>query len=94
MADEPGPSAPLLRWCGLALVPAGVLMAVATLLHPSRETAANIIATEVGLVAAHFLYTLAWLLVSARPSGILCVTAARRTAGIGGPFWQLSLALI
>ena len=63
MAEEPGPSAPLLRWCGLALVPAGVLMAVATLLHPSRETAATIIATEVGLVAAHFLYTLAWLLV-------------------------------
>lgn len=58
MADEPGPSAPLLRWCGLALVPAGVSMAVATLLHPSRETAGNIIATEVGLVAAHFLYTL------------------------------------
>ena len=63
MAEGPGPSVPLLRWCGLALVPAGVLMAVATLLHPSRETAATIIATEVGLVAAHFLYTLAWLLV-------------------------------
>ena len=59
----PGPSVPLLRWCGLALVPAAVLMAVATLLHPSRETATTIIATEVGLVAAHFLYTLAWLLV-------------------------------
>lgn len=63
MAEGPGPSVPLLRWCGLALVPAGVLMAVATVLHPSRETAATIIATEVGLVAAHFLYTLAWLLV-------------------------------
>ncbi len=63
MAEKPGPSAPLLRWCGLALVPAAVLMAVATLLHPSRETATTIIATEVGLVAAHFLYTLAWLLV-------------------------------
>ena len=63
MAEGPGPSLPLLRWCGLALVPAGILMAVATLLHPSRETAATIIATEVGLVAAHFLYTLAWLLV-------------------------------
>ena len=63
MAEGPGPSIPLLRWCGLALVPAGVLMAVATVLHPSRETAATIIATEVGLVAAHFLYTLAWLLV-------------------------------
>ena len=63
MAEGPGPSIPLLRWCGLALVLAGVLMAVATVLHPSRETAATIIATEVGLVAAHFLYTLAWLLV-------------------------------
>ena len=63
MAEGPGPTLPLLRWCGLALVPAGVLMAVATVLHPSRETAATIIATEVGLVAAHFLYTLAWLLV-------------------------------
>ena len=63
MAEGPGPSLPLLRWCGLALVPAGILMAVATVLHPSRETAATIIATEVGLVAAHFLYTLAWLLV-------------------------------
>jgi len=63
MAGKPGPSVPLLRWCGLALVPAGMLMAVATLLHPSRETAATIIAAEMGLIAAHFLYTLAWLLV-------------------------------
>ncbi len=53
----------LLRWCGMALVPGGVLMAVATLLHPSRETATTIIASEVGLVAAHFVYTLARLLV-------------------------------
>jgi hypothetical protein len=44
-------------------VPAGVLMVVATLLHPSRETATTIIASEAGLVAAHFLYTLSWLLV-------------------------------
>jgi hypothetical protein len=47
----------------MAMVTAGVLMAVATLLHPSRETAATIIASEVWLVAAHVLYTLAWLLV-------------------------------
>jgi hypothetical protein len=47
----------------MALVAAGMLMVVATLLHPSRETAATIIASEVGLVAAHFVYTLAWLLV-------------------------------
>ena len=38
-------------------------MAVATLLHPSRETAATIIAGETRLVAAHVLYTLSWLLV-------------------------------
>ena len=44
-------------------------MAVATLLHPRSETATTIIASEVGLVAAHFVYTLAWLLVLlARPS--------------------------
>jgi hypothetical protein len=60
---EKRPSVPLLRWCGLALIPAGVLMAVATLLHPSRETAATIIATETRLIAAHYLYTFAWLLV-------------------------------
>ena len=63
MAEESDPTAPLLRWCGMALVAAGVLIAVATLLHPSSETATTIIASEVGLVAAHFFYTLAWLLV-------------------------------
>ena len=63
MTEESGPSVRLLRWCGMALVPGGVLMAVATLLHPSRETATTIIASEVGLVAAHFVYTLASLLV-------------------------------
>ena len=47
----------------MALVAAGMLMVVATLLHPSQDTAATIIASEVGLVAAHFVYTLAWLLV-------------------------------
>ena len=53
----------LLRWSGLALVAAGVLMVVGTLLHPSHETPASILASETGLVAAHALYTLAWLLV-------------------------------
>jgi hypothetical protein len=47
----------------MALVAAGVLMVVATLLHPSRETATTIIASESRLVAAHVIYTLAWLLV-------------------------------
>ena len=63
MPGNPAQSVGLLRWCGIALVPAGVLMVVATLLHPSRETATTIIASEAGLIAAHFLYTLAWLLV-------------------------------
>jgi hypothetical protein len=32
-------------------------------LHPSRETATTIVASEPALVAAHVVYTLAWLLV-------------------------------
>jgi hypothetical protein len=52
-----------LRWCGMALVAAGVLVVVATLLHPSRETATTIVASELRLVAAHTVYTVAWLLV-------------------------------
>jgi hypothetical protein len=62
MAREAGP-ARLAKWCGLALAAAGVLMAVATLLHPSHETATTIIASEVRLIAAHAAYTLSWLLV-------------------------------
>jgi hypothetical protein len=59
-----GPSlAALLRWSGLALVAGGLLMAVATVLHPSRETSATILETEVRLVAAHVLFTLSYLLV-------------------------------
>ena len=62
-ADEAGRRAHLLRWCGMALMAAGVLLVVATLLHPSRETATTIVASERRLVAAHMVYTLAWLLV-------------------------------
>jgi hypothetical protein len=59
-----GPSLPaLLRWSGLALVAGGLLMAVATALHPSRETPATILEAEVRLVAAHVLFTLSYLLV-------------------------------
>ena len=39
----------------MALVAAGLFLAVATVLHPSRETAATIIASEPRLVAAHVL---------------------------------------
>jgi hypothetical protein len=63
MVADAGRLAHLLRWCGMALVAAGVLMVVATLLHPSRETATAIVASEPRLVAAHVLYTVAWLLV-------------------------------
>jgi hypothetical protein len=63
MADDAGRLARLFRWCGMALIAAGVLMVVGTLLHPSRETATTIVASESRLVAAHVVYTLAWLLV-------------------------------
>ena len=62
-ADEAGRLAHLVRWCGMALMAAGALMVVATLLHPSRETATTIVASEPRLVAAHVAYTFAWLLV-------------------------------
>ena len=48
----------------MALMAAGVSRRRdAGLLHPSRETATTIIASEPRLVAAHMVYTLAWLLV-------------------------------
>jgi hypothetical protein len=62
--ERRGPSATaLLRWSGLVLVAGGLLMAVATALHPSPETPATILAAEVRLVAAHVLFTLSYLLV-------------------------------
>jgi hypothetical protein len=63
MPDDARRLARLLRWCGIALMAAPVLMVVATLLHPSRETATTIVASESRLVAGHSVYTLAWLLV-------------------------------
>ena len=47
----------------MALVVAGPLIVAAALVHPSRETAATIIASEPRLVAAHVLFTLYGLLV-------------------------------
>jgi hypothetical protein len=46
----------------MALI-AGPLIVVATLLHPRRETARTIIASEVRLIAAHALFTFYCLLV-------------------------------
>jgi uncharacterized membrane protein YdjX (TVP38/TMEM64 family) len=63
MAEGALESARLVRWCGLALVAGGVLLAVATPLHPSRETATAIIASEFRLVASHALSTLSSLLI-------------------------------
>jgi hypothetical protein len=63
MAEAPGRLERLLSGGGLALAVGGVLMVVATLLHPSHETVTTIIASEVTLVAAHSTYTLSWLLV-------------------------------
>ena len=66
----------LVRWCGMALVVAGVLMVAATLLHPSRETAESIIATEPRLVAAQVCYTLAWFWSWLACPGSIRLTAA------------------
>jgi hypothetical protein len=63
MSQDVGRLAHLLGWCGIALMAAGGLMVVATLLHPSRETATTVVASEPRLVSAHVVYTLAWLLV-------------------------------
>ena len=63
MAKDASWFARLFRWCGIALTVAGALMVIATLLHPSRETATTIVASEPRLVAAHVVYTVAWLLV-------------------------------
>jgi hypothetical protein len=83
MAEAAGPWGRLQRLGGLALVAAGVLMVVATLLHPSRETATTIIASEYRLVAAHVMYTLSWLLVLFGLPGLfddLIMTTVHRSA--------------
>ncbi len=67
----------LLRGCGLALVAAGGLLVLATLLHPSHETAATITASEGRLVAAHVAYTLSWLLVLLGLPGLYAAQAGR-----------------
>ncbi len=42
---------------GIACILAGLLLALATLIHPSRETPEIILAQELRLVAAHWLFT-------------------------------------
>jgi hypothetical protein len=73
-AEDASRLALLLRLCGLALMAAGVLMVVATLLHPSRETAATI-AAEVGRGARGLHGCL--VAGAARPSGSVCGSPRR-----------------
>ena len=47
----------LSRWSGIACILAGLLIALATLVHPSRETLEIILEQELRLVAAHWLTT-------------------------------------
>jgi hypothetical protein len=47
----------LSRWSGLACILAGLLLALATLVHPSKETPEIILEQEFRLVTAHWLYT-------------------------------------
>jgi hypothetical protein len=47
----------LSRWSGIACILAGVLLALATLVHPSRETPRIILEQELPLIVAHWLYT-------------------------------------
>lgn len=62
--ERRGPSLTALqRWSGLVLIAGAVLLVMATVLHPSRETPATIVESEVRLVTAHALFTLSYLLV-------------------------------
>jgi hypothetical protein len=45
----------LSRWSGIACILAGLLLTLATLIHPSRETPEIILEQELRLVAAHWL---------------------------------------
>jgi hypothetical protein len=76
--ERRGPSlTALMRWSGLALVAGGLLMAVATGLHPSRETPVTILEAEARLVAAHALFTLSYLLVLLGLPGLYGAASAR-----------------
>jgi hypothetical protein len=46
----------LSRWSGIACSLAGVLLAPARLVHPSRETLRIILDQEAPLIAAHWFY--------------------------------------
>jgi hypothetical protein len=48
----------LFRWSGVACILAGLLIALANLVHPSSETPEIILKQELRLLAAHWLFTL------------------------------------
>lgn len=75
-----------MRWT-LVLVAGGVLMAVATALHPSRETTATILEAEVRPVAAQVLFTVSFLLVLLGLPGLY----GSIRSGWGGLDWPGSL---
>jgi len=50
----------LSRWSGIACILAGLLLTLATLIHPSRETPEIILEKELRLVTAHWLTTCAF----------------------------------
>ena len=72
----PGPSS-LLRWSGAALVAGGLLLVVATVLHPSVETATSILETEKRLVASHVLFTSSFLAVLLGLPGLYVIHSVR-----------------
>ena len=47
----------MIRWSGFAFILAGVLMVLATIIHPSTETPQSILMEEGRLITAHWLYT-------------------------------------
>lgn len=46
----------MLRWSGMSLILAGVMLTLATIIHPSSETVSNILAQEGRLITGHWLY--------------------------------------
>ena len=55
--------AALVRGGGLVLVAGGLLLVVATALHPSEETPVSILALEVRLIGSHAVYFLSYVLI-------------------------------
>ena len=62
-SNVPTSSAGLIRGGGMALIVGGVLFAVATLLHPSQETPATILETEVRLVGSHAVWIVSYVAI-------------------------------